>query len=79
MTSGRSGREAILALAREFRHAVAKRQETMEQALHAYNHVGGDRLDYAATFLKTMQRADAAYEERSREALQTYRERFEQR
>ena len=27
----------------------------------------------------TMQRADAAYEERSREALQTYRERFEQR
>jgi hypothetical protein len=69
---------AILALARELRHAVSRRQEIMEQALHAYNHVGGDRLDYAAAFLKAMQRADAAYEERSREALQTYRERFEQ-
>jgi hypothetical protein len=71
--------EAILALARELRHAVATRQETMEQALQAYNHAGGDRLDYAAAFLKTMQRADAAYEESSCEALETYRERFEQK
>jgi len=77
MTSGRSG-EAVLALARQLRHAVAKRQETMEQALYAYNHVGGQRLDYAAAFLKAMQRADVAYEESSREALQTYRERLEQ-
>jgi hypothetical protein len=67
-----------LALARELRHAVGTRQETMEEALHAYNHVGGDRIDYAAAFLKAMQRADAAYEESSREALETYRERFEQ-
>jgi uncharacterized Ntn-hydrolase superfamily protein len=79
MTSGRSGREAILALARELRHAVGTRQESMEQALHAYNHAGGDRLDYAAAFLQAMQRADATYEERSRGALQTYRERFEQK
>jgi hypothetical protein len=76
-TSGRSG-EAILELARRLRHAVATRQETMERALHAYNHAGGVRLDYAAAFLKAMQRADAAYEESSREALQTYRESFEQ-
>jgi hypothetical protein len=51
----------------------------MEQALHAYNHVGGNRLDYAAAFLKSMQRADAAYEDSSREALQAYRESFEQK
>jgi hypothetical protein len=76
MRSGRKG-EAVLALARHFRHAVATRQEIMEQALHAYNHAGGDRLDYAATFLKTIQRADAAYEESSREALETYRESVE--
>ena len=79
MTSGHSGGESILALARELRHAVATRQETMEQALHAYNHAGGHRLDYAGAFLKSMQRADATYEETSREALQAYRERFEQR
>jgi hypothetical protein len=78
MTLGRKG-EAILALARELRHAVSTRQETMEQALYAYNHAGGHRLDYAGAFLKTMQRADAAYEESSREALETYRESFEQK
>jgi hypothetical protein len=78
MTSAHKG-EAILALARQLRHAVATRQETMEQALTAYNHVGGDRLDYAAAFIKAMQRADSAYEESSTKALQTYRERFEQK
>jgi hypothetical protein len=76
MTSGGSS-EAILALARELRHAVATRQETMHQALHAYNHAGGYRLDYATAFLKATQRAESAYEESSREALQTYRERIE--
>jgi len=76
MTSGRSG-EAILALARELRHAVGARQETMQAALDAYNHAGGNRLDYAADFLKTMQGADAAYEERSGAALEAYRERIE--
>jgi hypothetical protein len=76
MTSGPS-REAILALARELRHAVATRQEAVQQALHAYNHAGGYRLDYAAAFLKIMQRADSAYEESSYEALQAYRERIE--
>jgi hypothetical protein len=78
MTSERKG-EAILALARQLRHAVGARQETMEHAIHAYNHAGGNRLDYAASFLKTMQRADAAYEESSREALEAYRESFEQK
>ena len=39
MTSGRSG-EKVLALARELRHAVARRQETTEAALHAYNQDG---------------------------------------
>ena len=73
MTSGRSG-EAVLALARELRHAVGERQDTMENALHAYNHAGGHRLDYAAAFLKATQRADSAYEATSREALQAYRE-----
>jgi hypothetical protein len=77
MTSGRSHGEAVLALARELRHAVAARQETMQAALHAYNHAGGDRLDYAAHFLKTMQGADAAYEESSSVALDSYRERIE--
>jgi hypothetical protein len=72
MTSVSSKGEAILALARDLRHAVAARQDTMQDALVAYNHAGGSRLDYAAEFLKTMQRADAVYEERSSAALQTY-------
>jgi hypothetical protein len=74
MTSGDRPGEAILALSRALRHAVAARQETMQDALGAYNHAGGHRLDYASAFLKTTQRADAAYEESSREALQAYRE-----
>jgi len=48
----------------------------MENALQAYNHAGGHRLDYAAAFLKATQRADSAYEETSRVALQAYRERL---
>ena len=73
MTSGRSA-ETILALTRELRHAVARRQEITEAALHAYNQGRADRLDYAAEFLTTMQRADVAYEESSKAALQAYRE-----
>jgi hypothetical protein len=49
----------------------------MKGAIHAYNHAGGHRLDYASDFLKTAQRADAAYEECTREALQAYRETLE--
>jgi hypothetical protein len=78
MTLAHSTGEAILALARELRHAVSTRQETMQNALVAYNHAGGHRLDYAASFLQAIQRADAAYEERSSEALRAYRERIEQ-
>lgn len=74
MTSERSGAKAVLALARELRHAVSTRQQTMEGALRAYNHAGGDRLDYATAFLKTMQHADVEFEERSREAFQAYRD-----
>lgn len=76
MTSARSG-EAVLALARELRHAVAARHEAMGHALHAYNHVGGHRLDYAAAFLKAAQRADSTYEASSRGALEAYRERIQ--
>jgi hypothetical protein len=78
MTSeGRAG-EAVLALARQLRHAVATRQQTMQDALQAYNHAGGSRLDYAAAFLKTTQRADVAYEQCSRDALHAYRETIDQ-
>jgi hypothetical protein len=73
MTSVGSG-QAILALARELRRAVGARQDAMEHAMHAYNHAGGQRLDFAADFLKAAQRADSAYEESTREALQAYRE-----
>jgi hypothetical protein len=72
-----SGGGAILALARDLRHAVAARQETMQQALDAYNHAVGERLDYAGEFLKALQRSDAAYEESSQQALRAYRERVE--
>jgi hypothetical protein len=75
MTSAHNG-EAVLALARELRHAVAARQEAMGNALHAYNHVGGQRLDYAAAFLKASQRADSAYDASSRGALESYRARI---
>ena len=77
MTSGHNG-EAVLALARELRHAVGERHAAMGHALHAYNHAGGHRLDYAAAFLKAVQRADSCYEETSREALKDYRERIQE-
>jgi hypothetical protein len=50
----------------------------VQSALIAYNHAGGHRLDYAASFLQAIQRADAAYEETSRDALRAYREKIEQ-
>jgi hypothetical protein len=77
MTSAPSSGDAVLALARELRHAVGARHDSMHDAIHAYNHAGGHRLDYAAAFLKTVQRADSTYEDTSSEALKTYRERIE--
>jgi hypothetical protein len=71
------GGEALLTLAREFRHALSARQETMEQALYAYDHAAGERFDHAAEFLHAIQRADSAYEPSSREALEHYREAIE--
>jgi len=76
MTSAGNG-DAVLELARGLRHAVGIRQESMAHALHAYNHAGGHRLDFAAAFLKATQRADSAYDESSRVALQAYRERLQ--
>jgi uncharacterized Ntn-hydrolase superfamily protein len=73
-----AGSEAVLALAREFRHAVSTRQEVLQNALHAYDRAAGNRCDQAANFLRIVQRADRAYESSSQEALKCFRERLDQ-
>jgi hypothetical protein len=70
--------EAILALARHLRLAISARQAMMQEALHAYDHAAGDRLDQATTFLRSVQRADLAYESSSQGALECFRESFEE-
>jgi hypothetical protein len=71
------GSQALLALARDFRHAISVRDETVEQKLYAYDRAGGERLDHAAKFLRDLQGADSAYEHSSRDALERYRETIE--
>ena len=71
------GRGAVLALARELRHAMSARMETTQEAFNAYDHVAGDRFDRAAEFLRVVQRADSVYELSSQEALECFRERIE--
>jgi hypothetical protein len=71
------GSEAVLALARQLRHAISGRQEMIQRALDAYDHAVDDRLDRAANFLRAVQRADSAYESSSQEALECFHERIE--
>jgi hypothetical protein len=70
--------DAIIALARDLRRAVVTREETMHEALDRYNLGATARLDYAAEFIKVVQKADTVYEETTREALSKYRERLAQ-
>jgi hypothetical protein len=72
------GGNALLALAREFRHAISIHQETTHRALNAYDNAAGDRVYPAAKFLRAVQQADSAYESSSHEALECFRERTEE-
>jgi hypothetical protein len=72
------GDDALLALAREFRHAISTHQETTKRAVNAYDHAAGDRRYPAARFLRAVQRADSAYESSSHEALEGFRNRTEE-
>ncbi len=74
MTTQADGADGILALARELREAAVARQDTMQDALRAFNNGDGSRMDYAASFLRATQQADAAYEQSTRAALRVYRE-----
>ena len=71
--------DALLALAREFRHAISARQAMVQKALYTYDHAAGHRFDHAAKFLQAVQRADCAYESSSEEALGCFRESIEER
>jgi hypothetical protein len=73
-----TGGEAVLALAREFRHAISDRQEMMQKALCAYDDAVGDRFDHAAKFLRATQRADSVYESSSQVALERFHARIEE-
>jgi hypothetical protein len=70
--------EAILALARELRHAISAREEMMQKALSAYDHAASDRFDQAAQFLRVLQQADSGYESSLQGALECFRERIEE-
>jgi hypothetical protein len=77
-TEHTGGSEAVLALARELRRAIADRQALMQGALHAYDHASGDRYEHATKFIRVIERADTAYESSLQEALERFRERIEE-
>jgi hypothetical protein len=72
------GRASVLTFTRELRRAICAREETMQDALHAYDHAVGDRLAQATTFFRAVQRADSAYESNLQEALGCFRERIDE-
>jgi hypothetical protein len=66
-------RAAILELARSMRAAVERRTSTSEEVLAKYDEALHDRGDAAADLLRTMHRADEAYDRAVAEAQYAFR------
>ena len=76
-TAKSGGGDAILALARDLRHAERARAECLEKPIKLYNGATHQRRDRACEFLRALQKADGEYEVASQQALENYREAFE--
>ena len=68
---------AILELARAMRHAVLIRTRTSQEVLEKYDEALHNRVDAAADFLRTMHRADEAYDRAVAEAQYAFRQAFD--
>jgi hypothetical protein len=68
---------AILELARAMRSAVERRTQTSHQVLEKYDEALHDRVDAAADFLRTIHRADEAYDRAVAEAQYAFRKAFD--
>ncbi len=67
---------AILELARSMRNAVARRTQVSLEVLDKYDEALHDRIDAAADFLRTIHRADEAYDRAVAEAQYAFRRSF---
>ena len=68
---------AILELARSMRSAVERRTRASQDVLDKYDEALHDRVDAAADFLRTIHRADEAYDRAVAEAQYAFRQQFE--
>ena len=67
---------AILELARSMRNAVARRTQVSKEVLDKYDEALHDRIDAAADFLRTIHRADEAYDRAVAEAQYVFRKSY---
>jgi hypothetical protein len=67
---------AILELARSMRNAVARRTQVSQDVLDKYDEALQGRIDAAADFLRTIHRADEAYDRAVAEAQYVFRRSF---
>jgi aminoglycoside phosphotransferase (APT) family kinase protein len=67
----------ILELARSMRTAVERRTRAPQEVLDRYDEALERRVDAVADFLRTIHRADEAYDRSVAEAQHTFRQRFE--
>ena len=69
--------QAILELARAMRTAVERRTQTSHEMLEKYDAALHDRIEAAADFLRTIHRADEAYDRAVAEAQYAFRKAFD--
>ncbi len=67
----------ILELARSMRSAVERRTRAEQAVLERYDEALHSRIDAAADFLRTVHRADEAYDRAVAEAQYDFRQTFE--
>jgi hypothetical protein len=68
---------AILELARSMRSAVERRTAISHDVLEKYDAALHNRIDAAADFLRTIHRADEAYDRAVAEAQYAFRQQFD--
>lgn len=71
------GSSPILELARSMRVAVERRTRASQEVLTKYDEALHNRVDAAADFLRTIHRADEAYDRAVAEAQYAFRQAFE--
>jgi hypothetical protein len=70
-------RSPVLELARSMRSAVERRTRASQEVLDKYDEALHNRVDAAADFLRTIHRADEAYDRAVAEAQYAFRQTFD--